>query len=253
MNDYFKTVTASNVTKISSKIVKQKGHDIMKKRKAIIDDGCNPELVAGARFDGILEIPIIEKPDRIIIPKSIVPFSERYKIDDYDVAIGFHEKDIDFAEVLINPESYVKDFRRFSVIISPDCSLYRDAPLSVQVTNVYRNRAIGSFFQRRGCNVIPQIRWGTEYTYTTKYFPEKIAFLGVPKHSIVSIGTYGCIQHREDKYFFKAGLKEMLETLEPEVVLVYGSMPDSVFGDYLHMTRFVQYDNWTKSRHGGNC
>ena len=43
----------------------------------------------------------------------------------------------------------------------------------------------------------------------------------------------------------------MLETLEPEVVLVYGSMPESVFGDYLHTTKFVQYDNWTKKMHGG--
>ena len=34
-------------------------YDIMKKRKAIIDDGMNSELVAEARFDGIFEIPIV--------------------------------------------------------------------------------------------------------------------------------------------------------------------------------------------------
>ena len=44
----------------------------------------------------------------------------------------------------------------------------------------------------------------------------------------------------------------MLEELEPDVVLVYGSMPDSIFGDYLHSTRFVQYDDWTKIMHGGD-
>ncbi len=129
-----------------------------KKRKAVIDDGCNPELVAGARFDG-------------------------------------------------------------------------------------------SYYQRHGVYVIPQIRWGTELTYTTKYFPEKVAFLGAEKHSIVAVGTYGCIQHREDKYYFQAGLEAMLETLEPEIVLVYGAMPESVFGSYLHLAKFVQYDNWTTSRH----
>ena len=137
-------------------------------------------------------------------------------------------------------------------MISPDCSLYRDAPLAVQITNVYRNRAIGSYYQRKGSYVIPQIRWGNEDTYTTKVLPEKVAFLGAEKHSIVSIGTYGCIQHADDKKHFKAGLEAMLETLEPEVVLVYGSMPDSVFKDYLHLTKFVQYDNWTKRRHGGS-
>lgn len=56
----------------------------MKKYKAIIDDGCNPELVVGARFDGIFEIPVIERPAHITIPDSIVPFSERNRIRDYN-------------------------------------------------------------------------------------------------------------------------------------------------------------------------
>ena len=224
----------------------------MGKRKATLDDGCNPELVAGARFDGILEIPVIEKPDRIIIPKSIVPFSERNKAQTPGTAIGYYEKDTKFAEVLIAPEEYIEVFRQYTAITSPDCSLYRDAPLSVQITNTYRNRAIGSFYQRHGVYVIPHIRWGTELTFSTKYLPDKLASLGAPKRSIVSIGTYGCIQHREEKLYFKAGLEAMLQTLEPEVVLVYGPMPDFVFGEYLHLTKFVQYDNWTKVRHGGD-
>ncbi len=223
----------------------------MKKRKAIIDDGCNPELVAGAKYDGIFEIPIIEKPKSIIIPDIIVPFSERNKTHDLNIAIGYNEMDFNFAEVLIDPEAYIEDFKRFEMMISPDCSLYRNAPLSVQITNVYRNRAIGSYYQRKGLYVVPQIRWGSESTYTVKLLPEKIAFLGVEKHSIVSIGTYGCIQSKEDKAYFKSGLKAMMETLEPEVVLVYGPMPESIFSDYLHLSKFIQYDNWIKFKHGG--
>lgn len=161
--------------------------------------------------------------------------------------------DVNFADILINPAKYQAPLREFAAMISPDCSLYRNAPLAVQVTNVYRNRAIGSYYQRRGVYVIPQIRWGNELTYTTKYFPEKIAFLGTEKHSIVAIGTYGCIQTRDDKYHFKAGLEEMLFELEPEVVLVYGSMPNKVFEDYINCTNFIQYDDWTTRMHkGGN-
>lgn len=224
---------------------------LSKKRKAIIDDGCNPELVAGARFDGIFEIPIIERPKNFIIPDVIVPFSERNKASKINAAIGYNEMDVNFAEVLINPEIYIKDFIRFPMMISPDCSLYRNAPLSVQIINVYRNRAIGCYYQRKGIYVVPQIRWGNELTYTTRVLPEKIAFLGVEKHSIVSIGTYGCIKSKEDKLHFKSGLEAMLEALEPKVVLVYGSMPATIFSDYLHLTKFVQYDNWTKLKHGG--
>lgn len=223
-----------------------------KRRKSVVDDGCSPELVRGADFDGIFEIPIIKKPNQFIIPKNIVPFSQREKAPIFaDTAIGFNEMDPRFANVLINPEKYLADIGRFGILISPDCSLYRDAPLAVQITNVYRNRAIGYYYQSKGQYVIPQVRWGNEETYTTKVLPDKIAFLGAEKHSILSIGTYGCCQSRADKYYFKAGLDAMLETLEPKVVLVYGSMSDSIFGDYVHTTHFIQYDDWTTLRHGG--
>ncbi len=223
----------------------------MKKYKAIIDDGCNPELVAGAEFDLPLGIPIIKAPAKIIIPSGITPFSMRNKAPNLNEAIGFYEMDMNFAEVLRNPEGYIDDFGRFAAMISPDCSLYRDAPLSVQLTNVYRNRAIGGYYQRRGQYVIPQIRWGNEYTYTTKYFPEKIAFLGAEKHSILAVGTYGCFAGRENKYHFEAGLAAMMDTLEPNVVLVYGPMPEKIFDIHMNYAQFVHYTDWTSRRHGG--
>lgn len=36
--------------------------DSSARNAALLTDGCNPELVEGARFDGIFEIPIIYKP-----------------------------------------------------------------------------------------------------------------------------------------------------------------------------------------------
>lgn len=224
----------------------------MRRIKANLDDGCNPELVAGATFALPLGIPIIKAPPQIIIPEGITPFSVRHRAPSFNEAIGFYEKDINFAEVLRSPEDYIDDFGRFKALISPDCSLYRDAPLAVQLANIYRSRAIGSYYQRRGQYVIPQIRWGNEYTYTTKYFPEKIAFLGAEKHSIVAIGTYGCFDGRENKYYFSAGLEAMMETLEPQVVLVYGSMPEKIFGQYMNYAKFVQYPDWTTRMHGGD-
>ncbi len=221
----------------------------MKNIKAIIDDGCNPELVDRAEFDLPLGIPIIKAPNEIYIPSGITPFSMRNRAPSKDEAIGFHEMDINFAEVLRSPKDFIEDFGRFKALISPDCSLYRDAPLSVQLTNVYRNRAIGSYYQRRGQCVIPQIRWGNEYTYSTKYFPEKVAFLGAERHSIVAIGTYGCFGGKENKYHFEAGLYAMMDTLEPIVVLVYGPMPEKIFGCYSNNARFVHYLDWTSRMH----
>ena len=77
-----------------------------KKHKAIIDDGFQPELVKNARFEGIFEIPVIEKPKRIFIPNGITPFSHRNETPTDNEAIGFFEMDLLFADVLRNPQAY---------------------------------------------------------------------------------------------------------------------------------------------------
>ena len=238
-----------------------KGCDNMNKRRAIIDDGMNPELVYGADFDGYLGIPIIHRPNEFIIPTDIVPFTKRGRLEGSNVAVGFYEMDDEFSDVLIRPEEYIDEFKRntfvtpenIKLFISPDCSLYRNAPLAVQIANVYRNRAIGFYYQRNGAYVIPQIRWGNALTYTTSVLPERVAFLGVEKQSIVAIGTYGCFKTRDDKYHFEAGLAAMMETLEPRVVLVYGSMNEKVFGPYLESAQFVSYPDWITRVKGGDC
>ena len=84
------------------------------KRKATIDDGCNPELVRGAEFDGGLEIPFIYPPEKIKIPEGITPFSQRNKVSGKNEAIGFYEKDPEFADVLRHPDDYLMDFTPFT-------------------------------------------------------------------------------------------------------------------------------------------
>ena len=49
------------------------------RRKAIIDDGMNPEFVKDARFDGYMGIPLIKRPTKVIIPSDIVPFTKKIK------------------------------------------------------------------------------------------------------------------------------------------------------------------------------
>lgn len=212
---------------------------------AVITDGCNPELVAGASFDGIFEIPIIKAPDVIKIPKGIVPFSKMGSVEPKRFAVCEYENDRNFAALLRNPEEYVKALKKYQAFITPDASLYWDMPLAAQIVNLYRNHAIGYYMQSKGVYTIPNVRWGDERTYTTDFLPERIAFLGVEKHSIVSIGSYGVVKSGLEKKHFKAGLEAMLKTLEPEVVLVYGAMPDEIFRDYRHLTTFIQYPDWT--------
>ncbi len=216
----------------------------MVKRKLTADDGFNPELVAGATFDGIFEIPHIKPPQNIITPEGFTPFSKRRYAPTNDEALCFFEMDTVFADVFRNPYAYIDEFNAFPVFIPCDNSLYRDSPLAVQVSNVYRSRAIGHFYQQHGANVYPLVRWGDERTYTTCALPEKVAFAGIEHRSPVVISTYGCIRGRDNKYHFRAGLEAMLEELEPSLVLVYGSMPDEVFAGLSGKTIFRQFPDW---------
>ncbi len=222
----------------------------MSTKKNIIDDGFRADLVRTAEFIGVFEIPAIKAPSEFIIPKDTIPFSLRSQTKDYSEFIVFYEHDIKFADVLTATEDYLDELMNFPGIVSPDCSLYRDMPLVLQIANTYMNRAVGLYLQSKGIYVIPNVRWGDERTYTTCVLPEKIAFVGLPKHSIVSIGTYGCIQSRENKHYFKEGLRAMIEELQPEIVLVYGGMPDEIFDEFKDKTKFIQYTDWISKKKG---
>ena len=218
------------------------------------DEGFNLELVQTAFFDGVLEIPKIEPPEKIIIPPSMIPYSQRDRSKDFSECVVFYEHDINFSDIVRNTKDFVDDVLRFPAVVTPDNSLYRDAPLIVQMANVYRNRAIGHCLQKNGAYVITNVRWGDERSYSTEFFlengqkiilPERFAFLGAPKKSIISIGTYGCVHSKENKHYFREGLEAMLNELTPEVVLVYGSMPKNIFSaDIMCKTNFVHYPNW---------
>lgn len=216
-----------------------------KKIENLVDEGFRISLVETAFFDGKFEIPHIDAPSEIKIPSGMVPFSLRERSQEKSDFVCFYEHDVNFREILTNTEDFVEELKQYPGIISPDCSLYIDAPLCVQIADIYLNRAVGYYLTQQGIYVVPNIRWGDERTYTSDFLGEKVAFQGVDKHSIVSVGTYGQIRTAESKRYFREGLVEMLNELEPEAVLVYGSMPKVIFGDLLSKTRFVQYPDWT--------
>ena len=223
----------------------------MLRNNYIIEDGFRPDLVENAFFAGTFEIPVIEKPTELVIPKGMVPFSSRKRDSNHEFFVCFYEHDCKFFDVINATDNYIEELKQYPGVISPDCSLYIDAPLCLQITNIYLNRAVGCKLQSEGLYVIPNVRWGDERTYTKMLFKEKVAFAGLPKHSIVSVGTYGCIKSKEAKYHFREGLISMLDEIEPEVVLVYGSMPESVFQGLDSRTKFINYPDWIRLKKGG--
>lgn len=209
-------------------------------------------LTRGATFSGELEIPLIKTPAWLPNNPVFTPFDQRERRVAADTVVCFNIEDEKFADLIEQPEEYVEDLSRFGAVTSPDCSLRRNAPLARQVENLYLNRRTGSYLQRHGVNVIPQVRWGSSSTFTTEYFPERIAFLGVEPRSPIAVGTYGCFKSIEDRRIFLAGFDAMMEALDPSIVFVYGAMPDRYFAHDLFATRdrLVHCTDWIALQHG---
>ncbi len=212
--------------------------------KNIIDDGYSSYLVDGATFVGKYQIPSIPKHDVIRIPKDMVPFDKRNVVKERNLAIDFYMHDVTFRQILTSTSKYLDELSRFAAVISPDCSLYRDMPLCLQITNTYMSRAVGFYLQRRGVYVIPNVRWGDERSF-------EFCFQGLPTNDIVCVSTHGCIKGEENKYYFKLGLEEMLNVLKPQVVLVHGPMPVEVFSDFPSKTKLVHYKSYISKMKGG--
>jgi hypothetical protein len=177
-------------------------------------------LVKGAKFTGVEEFPSIESCNEI--PENLIPFSHMKDITDYNQFVHFYEEDRKIEPFWNNPNRYLRLIKKFTGIITPDFSLYRDMPLVQQKWNTYRGRALGFWLQKQGVAIIPNIRYSDKRSYS-------FCFDGVPQNSVIAIGTHGCIKHTSDIDYHRQGIPEMIRRLSPSVIIVYGAAPDKVF------------------------
>ena len=98
-------------------------------------------------------------------------------------------------------------------------------PLVMQLWNIYRSRAIGCWLQINGIKVIPNVRFGDERTY-------HCCCDGLPKQSVIAIGTHGTIKNSLDREIFINGLEVVIRKLKPITIVIYGSAPESIFSKY---------------------
>ena len=111
----------------------------------------------------------------------------------------------------------LKVLSHFAGAITPDFSTYQDFPEPWKLYNTYRMRAYGYWLGKNGIKVINNVRWGTAETY-------RYCFDGIPKNSIVAIGTCGGSPRKlTDRNRFEDGLSEMTKRLKPHTIIAYGS------------------------------
>lgn len=203
-------------------------NDIIKRDKYNNYDVYKAFLVQEADYIGDIELPIIKTSSKL--PRKVITFSKAMsdKCKEYDSWIVFYEYDIKFERLWNNPKRYLNKLKKFKGIISPDFSLYRNMPLCMQMWNTYRGRALTVWLQNNDIEIIPNVRFGDERTFS-------FCFDGIEKNKTVAVGTHGCIKRKEDKNSFKKGLARLVEKLSPETIIVYGRAPDSIFKLYKDM------------------
>ncbi|MGM9551911.1 MAG: DUF4417 domain-containing protein [Clostridia bacterium] len=182
-------------------------------------------LVEDAEYDGYIELPKIKTSD--LIPDKVVTFSKAMEksFKDFGCHVMFYEHDAKFERLWNNPIQYLPKLKKFKGVISPDFSLYRNMPLCMQMWNAYRGRALAYWMQKNGIEIIPNIRFNDARTYS-------FCFDGIEPFKTVAVGTHGCIKKKEDKKIFKQGLKELVRVLQPKTIIIYGAVPDEIFGGY---------------------
>ena len=202
-------------------MINKRDHFILKQnfKRKNCKDVYNAFLVKNARYDGIYDFPIINscnfKPDKLI------KFSKCLSSTDYECWIHFYEDDYLFQRFWNSPPKYLNIIKKFKGVILPDFSLYRDMPYVMQLWNIYKSRALGSWLQSNGINVIPNIRFGDERTYD-------ICCNGIMKKSIISIGTYGTYKNVLDRNVLIKGILRIIDNLEPKIIIFYGTIPSQI-------------------------
>lgn len=199
-------------------------------RKGIKDVWWRAYMVSGATFSDN-DIPFCPTTASEM-PVMIITYKEAKDIYHKEIRKGnrgflhfayvcFYEDDCNYDSIFgiwFRSKKAYEILSHFAGIITPDFSTYQDFPYPLKLWNTYRMRAFGYWYgEICGGNVINNVRWGTPETYS-------YCFDGIPKNSIVAIGTVGGSPKKlADRFRFENGLTEMINVLSPHTIIVYGS------------------------------
>lgn len=102
-------------------------------------------------------------------------------------------------------------------VLSPDFSVWRDAPLPYQIMSRYKSNWCARYWQEFGIKVIPSLSWGGLDSY-------EFTFLGIPKNASVVACQCRTIKDDLELNLFFNGLKVAYETLKFKKIIIYGGL-----------------------------
>ena len=164
---------------------------------------------------GKWEIPIVKK-QKIDGDVKLIACSDT-KTNDNEInrqkGVHFFVDDYRFNGIYNNPKRSLVKYSQYRFLLTPDFSTYADMSLWRQLESVAKNRWVGAYWPNQGLTVIPTISWGLPQSY-------EFCFDGVEKNGTVAVGMIGCRHFRGG---FMRGYNEMIERLQPEQIIVFGT------------------------------
>lgn len=165
---------------------------------------------------GRWNIPLVRKQGVDVENISLIAYSDTRKSDNDEnrkSGVHFFVDDYRFEGIYVHPQNSLNKLSQYAFLLTPDFSLYADMAAWRQVENVAKNRWVGAYWQEHGLTVIPTISWSTPTSFA-------FCFDGVEKNSIVAIGMIGC---KQERLAFMRGYNAMLEHIQPEAIICFGS------------------------------
>ena len=125
--------------------------------------------------------------------------------------IHCYTDDYRFEGVWRKPEFSLKRALELNFVISPDFSVYQDAPSPVNSWQIYRSLAVFSYWQNMGVRVIPSITW-----VSAKQILDDLSLY--PKFNVISVRSPGSGYTKE----WIDGAQVINDLLKPMTVLHFG-------------------------------
>lgn len=211
----------------------------------VVSDSFQAFLIEGAEFTSKEQYPIL-RADMIPndVPINVMPFNKaiNYKGDLSSTYICTFSPDESFERIRRNPRKYIKFFKRTAGIIGFDFSIHIDMPLIKQKQQINDNLSLSYFYGNQGINIIPNIRCGID-----ELLPEFLE--AIPKHSIIAVGTHGFCKEISEQCEWYCFLEKIIEELQPEVIVVYGSLRGKMFDEIKQKAKFVFIEPWIKKEY----
>jgi len=130
--------------------------------------------------------------------------------------VHFFRADSKFASLVSEPRSWLARLEGFQSILTPDLTIQTGMPRHLRAQITVASRGVGVVLESHGYTVIPAIRAIIPQDYA-------IVAAGIPTGSVIAFGAYSLQREPDLRARFEHGVHAMIEMIQPEAVMIYGS------------------------------